>query len=274
MVMGVLNATPDSFSDGGRFLDPDIAIEQAKSMIRQGADIIDVGGESSRPGAVPVEEGEEIRRVLPVVEALSSLGSAAISIDTTKSAVAGAALAAGAHIVNDISAGLSDCKIPETALSAGAGYVLMHMQGTPGTMQACPRYKDAVTEVCSFLRERVLHFRGMGFGLDQLVVDPGIGFGKNDNHNLELLRGLEQFATINCPLMVGVSRKSFIGRILGREMTERLAGGLAAALYAVERGARIIRTHDVKETCDILRMMRILCEGGSRSPQQADNKAS
>jgi len=258
LVMGVLNVTPDSFSDGGQSFTQESAIARGQAMIRQGADLIDVGGESSRPGAAPVDAAEERRRVLPVVEALCSAGGAVISLDTTKAAVARDALTAGVQVINDISAGLLDPSLPGLALEAGAGYILMHMRGTPRTMQQAPVYGDVVTEVRSFLEQRMAHFEQMGFSREQLVLDPGFGFGKTDEHNLALLRGLGTLASLGAPVLAGVSRKSFIGRILGREVSHRQAGSLAAAMFAVERGARILRVHDVLETCDALRMMRIL----------------
>lgn len=253
--MGVLNVTPDSFSDGGRFVDTDRAVAHAQAMARAGADIIDVGGESSRPGSQPVSAEEELRRVIPVIERLADL---LVSIDTTKAAVAEAALAAGARIVNDISALRFDPRMAEVVRAAGAGLVLMHMQGTPQTMQQNPRYDDVVSEVRAFLSERIRLAEAAGIARGQIAVDPGIGFGKTVEHNLKLLAHLDEFCSLGCALVVGVSRKSFIGKLLGRDVHERLAGSLAAAAWAVARGANVVRAHDVAQTVDVARMLDAL----------------
>ena len=267
--MGILNVTPDSFSDGGKFLDSTRAVAQARAMIAAGADIIDVGGESTRPGAAPVTAEEEIRRVLPVVECGSGLSAATsggrgteapptFSVDTTKAAVAEAALRAGARIVNDISALRFDAGMVDVVREHRAGLVLMHMQGTPATMQAQPRYADVVREVREFLAERIAFAVARGIRREQIAVDPGIGFGKKVEHNLELLARLEEFATLGCPVVVGASRKSFLGKITGREPGERTAGSVAAATWAVARGAKILRVHDVAETRDAVRLVEAL----------------
>ena len=249
--MGVLNVTPDSFSDGGKFLDAGKAVEHARQIIRAGADIIDVGGESTRPGSLPVSVEEELQRVLPVIE---QLRDATVSVDTTKSAVAERALAAGARIVNDISAGRFDERMIEVVRDAGAGLVLMHMQGTPQTMQQAPRYDDVVEEVHEFLREHVAFATKAGLEKSQIAVDPGIGFGKTVEHNVALLANLQRLQDLGCAVLVGTSRKSFIGKLLGREANERLWGTAATVAWAVARGAQIVRVHDVVEMVDVVRM--------------------
>jgi dihydropteroate synthase len=251
LVMGILNVTPDSFSDGGAFADAGRAVAHAQAMAAAGADIIDIGGESTRPGAAPASAEEEIRRVAPVIEQLCGL---TISVDTTKATVAERALAAGARIVNDISALRFDARMAEVVRDAGAGLVLMHMQGTPRTMQVEPRYGDVVAEVRDFLVERIAFAESRGIKKTQIAIDPGIGFGKTVEHNLALLAHLETFGGLGCPVLVGASRKSFIGNILSREPQERLAGSVAVAVWAVTHGARIVRVHDVAETVDAVRM--------------------
>ena len=247
LIMGILNVTPDSFSDGGRFLSPDAAVKRALIMEKEGADIIDVGGESSRPGAEPVPVEEELRRVLPVLERLRGKLRIPISIDTTKAEVAEAALRAGASIVNDISALRFDPAMAPLVAKFGAGLVLMHMLGTPKTMQQAPHYEDVVTEVRDFLAERAQYAQSQGIPREAIAVDPGIGFGKTVEHNLELLRRLPELVELGFPVLVGPSRKSFIGAILGLGVEERLEGTLAACAVAVVRGADILRVHDVKE---------------------------
>ncbi len=259
LIMGVLNVTPDSFSDGGKFLGADLAVEYAREMARVGADIIDVGGESTRPGAAPVSAEEEMLRVLPVIELLRDL---VVSVDTTKAAVAEQALAAGARIVNDISALRFDSRMVEVVRDAGAGVVLMHMQGTPQTMQENPHYDDVIAEVRSFLAERVAFAESHGLKKSQIAVDPGIGFGKTVAHNLQMLARLGEFGLLGCPLLVGTSRKSFIGKLLGQReagrrpgMDGRLWGTAATVAWAVAQGARIVRVHDVAEMTDVVRMV-------------------
>lgn len=264
-VMGVLNVTPDSFSDGGRHLALDAALAAAERMIAEGAAVIDVGGESTRPGATPVDADEERRRVLPVIEALAARGlGAPISIDTRKAAVARDALAAGATIVNDVT-GLGDPAMAGAVAEAGAAVVIGHIQGLPETMQADPRYGDVVGEVHAFLaaaRERAV---AAGVASDAVLVDPGIGFGKRLPDNLALIRSAGSFADLG-PVVVGVSRKSFLGTLLDeRPVDDRLAGGLGAAVAAVVAGARLVRTHDVRPTVDALRVAwAIGPAGGSR----------
>ncbi len=254
LVMGIVNVTPDSFSDGGRFLEPQAAVAHALALVDQGAELIDVGGESTRPESVPVSEAEELRRVMPVLEQLSGKLRVPISIDTMKVGVARAALGAGASIVNDAGANREDSAMWELIAQTGAGYVCMHMRGTPRTMQVNPAYGDVVSEVNEFFRERLTRLSSCGVRRDQIIFDPGIGFGKKIEHNLELLGALKGFAGLARPLLVGASRKSFLGKIPGAEPQRRLAAGLACACLAVEAGVQIIRTHDVVETVQAVRM--------------------
>ncbi|MBM4153300.1 MAG: dihydropteroate synthase, partial [Kiritimatiellaceae bacterium] len=235
-IMGILNVTPDSFSDGGQFQTVKSAVDRGLQMLAEGADILDIGGESTRPGAAPVDVAEEIRRTVPVIQALRQHTDALISIDTRKAEVARAALDAGADIVNDISAG-SDARMAAVVAESGAGWVLMHMQGTPQTMQNNPQYADVVSEVRNFFQERMAYALSQRVAVEQVVMDPGIGFGKTDVHNLALLRNLGAFAKLGRPVLMGASRKSVIGRLLGREPADRLAGSLALAVFSVLRGA-------------------------------------
>ena len=251
VIMGILNVTPDSFSDGGRYIEPGPAIERGLQMARDGADILDIGGESSRPGAEPVSTAEEIRRVVPVLTGLAAASDVLLSVDTTKAEVAEQALAAGAHIINDISALTADPAMPEVARRHRAGVVLMHMQGTPRTMQAGPAYGDVVEEVARYLADRVRSLADAGLDPSRVVVDPGLGFGKTVEHNVALLRGLPRLARLGRPVLVGASRKSFLGHLTGRAVDERLAPSLAALAFAVQQGAHILRVHDVKESCEV-----------------------
>jgi dihydropteroate synthase len=247
LVMGILNVTPDSFSDGGRWLDPEAAIARGHELVAEGADVVDVGGESSRPGADSVEEAEELRRVVPVVEALAP--HVRVSVDTVKPAVALAALDAGATLVNDVSASLA-----EVAAAHGAGWVAMHMQGEPRTMQDDPRYDDVVGEVMAFLAERGEH--GRAAGVVEVWVDPGIGFGKTASHNLSLLRHLRALVDAGRPVMVGTSRKGFLGRIAaGAGPDDRLEGSVATAVWAAEQGAGMVRVHDVAATVQAMKVV-------------------
>jgi dihydropteroate synthase len=250
--MGVLNVTPDSFSDGGLYLDPGSAVAHGERLAEEGADLIDVGGESTRPGAEPVSEVEELRRVVPVIEQLARKVSVPISIDTAKAPVARAALAAGASFINDVSALRLDRGMAAFVAGSGADVCLMHMQGEPRTMQEDPRYEDVVSEVKSFLEERLAFAVAEGIPASRIWLDPGIGFGKTLEHNLELLRRLDEIVAIGRPVVVGASRKRFIGALTGRSEPERLAGSLAAAVLAYERGASMLRVHDVQETRDAL----------------------
>jgi dihydropteroate synthase len=253
LVMGIVNVTPDSFSDGGQFLDAEAAIAHGRELIAEGADILDIGGESTRPGADPVDAGEEIRRVIPVIEALAADG-ARVSIDTTKAEVARRALDAGATIVNDVSAFRFDPELPAVVAEAGATCVLMHMLGEPRTMQKDPRYEEVVTDVKRFLEERIAYATGAGVDEQSIWVDPGIGFGKTLDHNLELIARLDEIAAIGRPVVFGASRKSFLGKLTGRQVDERLAGTIAANIIAHERGARVFRVHDVGPTVDALKV--------------------
>lgn len=254
LIMGIVNVTPDSFSDGGKFLDVDAAVAHALELFSQGAEILDIGGESTRPGAEPVSEVEELRRVIPVIKKLAATLKIPLSIDTMKPAVAQAALAAGASIVNDVAANRSDDAMWKIVAESGAGYVCMHAQGSPQTMQKNPAYKNIVDEVAAFFLERLENLKAMGVKAEQIAFDPGIGFGKSLEHNLSLLAGLGSFAKLGRPLLLGVSRKSFIGKFLGAETNQRLPASLACATLAVADGVQIIRTHDVAETVQAIRM--------------------
>ena len=254
LVMGIVNVTPDSFSDGGRYFDSVAAVEHGLELVSEGADIIDVGGESTRPNAKPVTEEEELRRVLPVIEHLARQVKVPISVDTQKPIVARAALAAGASIVNDIAANRTDTEMWQVVARARAGYVAMHMQGRPETMQISPVYQDVVREVGEFFSDRLRRLEQAGVRAEQVVLDVGFGFGKTLDHNLELLAALNRFTRFERPLLLGVSRKSFIGKLLGLEMEDRLPAALACSCWAVYSGAQMIRTHDVSATVAALRM--------------------
>jgi dihydropteroate synthase len=254
MVMGIVNVTPDSFSDGGRYLDAKAAVERGLMLVGEGAEIIDVGGESTRPRAMPVDEAEELRRVLPVVEELAGKIKVPISIDTMKPGVARAALDAGASIVNDVAANRAENAMWRVVAEAKAGYICMHMQGVPQTMQVNPTYSDVVEDVEKFFSERINRLNDCGVASEQIILDPGIGFGKTPGHNLQLLGGLRKFTKLERPLLLGVSRKSFIGKLFGTELAARLPAALASASLAVEAGVQIIRAHEVAETVQALRM--------------------
>jgi dihydropteroate synthase len=260
-LMGILNVTPDSFSDGGLHLDASAAIDAGLRMMEEGADLIDVGGESTRPGAEAVDAREELRRVLPVVEALASKG-VPVSIDTGKAEVAEKALAAGAMVVNDVTA-FSDADMAEVCARAGCTVCLMHMKGDPRTMQQNPRYTDVVAEVASYLRERAESAEEAGVNRSNIWIDPGIGFGKTAEHNVALVKNLDQLAALDYPVLVGVSRKSFIGRILGSAEQpllpeQRLEGTLAAQVVAQLKGAKVIRAHDVLSSRRTIAMVAAL----------------
>lgn len=245
LVMGIVNATPDSFSDGGRYLDPMAAVDHGLRLAAEGADLLDVGGESTRPGADPVPADDELRRVLPVVRALAKRTAVPVSVDTMKAAVAQACLDAGAAVVNDV-AGLRDPAMAGVCAAAGAGVVVMHMQGTPQTMQADPRYGDVVAEVGDFFAERLRTLEAAGLPPERVALDPGIGFGKTMPHNLTLLARLGEYQRFGRPVVLGVSRKGVIGTVVGRERSERLAGSLAVACFAVAaNAAQVVRVHDV-----------------------------
>jgi dihydropteroate synthase len=248
--MGIVNVTDDSFSDGGRFRDPARAIEHGLQLRADGADLVDVGGESTRPGADPVPADEELRRVLPVIEALARAG-VAVSVDTMKPAVMRAAIAAGCAVVNDVNAFLATGAV-EAVAQADVGLVVMHMQGTPRTMQQAPKYDDVVAEVGAFLRERATALETAGIAHGRIALDPGFGFGKGLEHNRALFRALPALVEMGYPLLVGVSRKKMIGDYTGRAVGERSAGSVAAALLAAQNGASLLRVHDVRETVDAL----------------------
>jgi dihydropteroate synthase len=257
LIMGVVNVTPDSFSDGGKFFDAEAAVAHALKLVADGAEILDIGGESTRPGATPVSEQEELRRVIPVIEKLAAQVKVPISIDTTKPGVARAALAAGASIVNDIGAAAhtEDFSMWKVVAENHAGYVVMHAPGSPLALPENPVYRDVVREVSGFFSERLgLMLNEIGIAMEQVILDVGIGFGKTPEHNLALLAGLKTFARWRRPLLIGVSRKSFIGKLLGVETENRLPASLACAILAVGDGANIIRTHDVAATVQAVRM--------------------
>lgn len=255
LVMGVLNVTPDSFSDGGQFFSIEAALERAGQMLREGADLLDVGGESTRPGAAPVPVEEEIQRVIPVIQQLAARVKTPISIDTQKPEVARAALLAGASIVNDIAANRTDDTMWRVVAEFRAGYVAMHMQGTPQTMQQNPAYADVVREVGDFFAGRLARLEALGVRREQVALDPGIGFGKTLEHNLQLLGSLPRFAQHGRPVLLGVSRKSFLRNFTGAESpVERLPGALACAALAVRDGVQILRVHDVRETVHAARV--------------------
>ena len=258
-VMGVLNVTPDSFSDGGRFVGRDAALRQAEAMARDGAAIIDVGGESTRPGAADVPEQAELDRVLPVIEAVVRAVGVPVSIDTSKPAVMRAAVAAGAAMINDIRALREDGAL-QAAVELQCPVCLMHMQGEPRTMQDEPEYRDIVAEVGEFLADRVRACVAAGLAEEQIIVDPGFGFGKTPRHNIELLANLRQLRALGRPVLAGLSRKSTLGELTGRDVGERMAASVAAAVIAVMEGAAIIRAHDVRETVDALRVATAVME--------------
>lgn len=266
LIMGVLNVTPDSFSDGGRYLDVERALAHAASLVREGADIVDVGGESTRPGAVGVGAEEEARRVVPVIAQIRARYDVAVSIDTSKARVAKAAIEAGACIINDVTALRGDAEMAPLAASTGAGLILMHMQGTPRSMQQRPFYRDVVEEVAACLQGQADLAQACGVGRSRVAIDPGIGFGKNLEHNVTLLRELKRFAGFGFPLVLGVSRKSFIASLLGDEkMSARAWPTVALTSYAVESGARLIRVHDVAPNVQAARMTEAILHGaGSR----------
>jgi dihydropteroate synthase len=252
--MGIVNVTPDSFSDGGKFPDANAAVRYALNLVDEGAEILDLGGESTRPDAKSVSEKEELRRVIPVIEKLARKVKIPLSIDTLKPAVARAALRAGASIVNDVAANRSDDAMWKIVAEFRAGYICMHAQGDPQTMQKNPRYRNVVHDVKAFFQERFKKMKAAGLAPEQIVFDPGIGFGKTVEHNLQLLANLKTFAELKRPLLLGVSRKSFIEKISGAKLNERLPASLACATLAIESGTHIVRTHDVAATVQTLRM--------------------
>jgi dihydropteroate synthase len=250
--MGIVNVTPDSFFDGGRYLKPEVAVAHAIRLVEEGADIVDIGAESTRPGATPVDEAEELRRLIPVVSSVAKTVRVPLSVDTSKAGVARAAIDAGAVIINDVTALRGDPAMAELAADTGAGVILMHMKGTPSTMQQAPRYEDVVDEISTFFSERLRFSMERGIARSRVILDPGIGFGKLLHDNLDILAHLHAFAQFDCPVLVGLSRKAFIGQITGRPVDDRLWGSAAAVALAVWQGAQIIRVHDVGPMRDVV----------------------
>ena len=264
LVMGVLNATPDSFSDGGEYNSTDKAVARIKKMVNQGADIIDIGGESTRPGAKPVPEKEELQRVIPIIEqAAANHPQTLFSIDTTKYGVAESALEAGVHIINDVSGLQMELDLAKLAAKYSSGYILMHMQGEPDYMQENPQYENVLKDICAFFKKQVKLLENASVSGKSIILDPGIGFGKNLGHNLKILNRLPEFHTLGYPLLIGASRKSMIGKILNdRPVDGRLAGTVAVHYHAMMHGARILRVHDVKEAHDSIRVFQAITQEG------------
>ena len=258
-VMGILNVTPDSFSDGGYYLDVERAVAHAKRMVAEGATLIDIGGESSRPGASAVSISEELARILPVIRAIVDTVDVLLSVDTYKAEVARHALEAGAHLINDITALRGDTAMAAVVSEMEAGLILMHMKGTPRTMQQAPQYDDVVSEIYDSLQTSIKAAESEGINADRIIIDPGIGFGKTVEHNLEILKRLTEFRGLHKPLLIGTSRKSFIGNILGLPVTERVEGTTATTCWAIIHGADIVRVHDVKANVRAAQMTDVLC---------------
>ena len=265
-IMGILNVTADSFSDGGLYLNPQLAVKRAEEMLQEGADLIDVGGQSSRPGAVPVPETVERERVVPVVREIVKRFKALVSVDTYRSAVAAACLDAGAVLINDISAMRFDPKMAPLIADNDASVVLMHMQGTPKTMQQAPHYDQVVDDVYVFLHDRLQEAIQHGISRQKIIVDPGFGFGKTVQHNLALLKGLATFQALGQPLLVGTSRKSFLGHLLKREVWDRLEGTLSSVIYAISQGAAVVRVHDVGPVVQAVRLANALAQPSVAAP--------
>lgn len=264
LIMGIVNVTPDSFSDGGQHASTERAVAHGLELVRQGTDILDIGGESTRPGATPVSIEEELARVVPVVTELASQVAVPISVDTYKAEVARRCLAAGSRIVNDVTALTGDPAMPEVVAKAGAGVVLMHMQGNPQTMQQAPRYADVLVEIRGYLEARLQQLAAQGIAAERTVLDPGIGFGKTREHNLILLARLNELGNLGRPVCLGVSRKGFLGRLLDRPVERRLASSLAAACWAAAHSAaHILRVHDVEETLDAMKVIAAIAEQGT-----------
>ena len=261
LIMGILNVTPDSFSDGGQHLKRENAVAFGLRMAQEGADIVDVGGESTRPGASEVSAQEEMDRVIPVIEELGGKTDTIISVDTRRAVVARRAVKAGARIINDVSAMTADMHMPDVAGEFGTGVILMHMQGSPRTMQDNPEYHDIVGEVSEYLRSRVDEMTARGLDRETLAIDPGIGFGKRVEHNIRLLADLAAFGACGVPVVVGLSRKSFLGKLTGRGTDARLAASLGALVFCILNGAHVMRVHDVKESCDAVRVAIALRKG-------------
>jgi dihydropteroate synthase len=264
-LMGIVNVTPDSFSDGGLYLRSDVAIGHAEVLVREGADLLDIGGESTRPGARAVSAEEELSRIGPVVDGLRDVG-VPISIDTSKAAVAEGALDAGARIVNDVTAFRGEPELAALCAERDCGVVLMHMQGTPRTMQSSPAYDDVVDDVRSFLAGRIEFATAEGIAEERIWVDPGIGFGKTVDHNLELLRRLSELAELGRPIVIGTSRKSFIGRLTGREVADRVGGTIASTVLALRAGAEVLRVHDVASVRDAVRTAEAIIARTAAAP--------
>jgi len=253
-LMGILNVTPDSFSDGGQFINTEIAIEYARQMVAEGARIIDIGGESTRPGSMRIDQNTELDRVIPVIEVVSKWEDVLVSVDTYKSQVAAAAIEAGAHIVNDISGGRLDPNMLSLIAGSGSGFVMMHMQGLPETMQQNPVYDDVINAIYVYFQEGIKNAVSAGVKIDQIILDPGIGFGKTLEHNLTIIKRLNEFESLGRPLLMGVSRKSFIDKISPATVQQRLPGSLVAGMKSIDTGARILRVHDVAETMQALKI--------------------
>lgn len=267
LILGIVNVTPDSFSDGGRLASPEDAVAHGVELVRQGADILDIGGESTRPGSLPVTQDEELRRVLPVVRGLARQVSVPLSVDTSKAEVAWQCLDAGAHIINDVTALAGDPAMPDVARDSQAGVILMHMQGTPATMQLDPQYEDVVSDVIRFLQSRLHDLFTRGIAADRIALDPGIGFGKTQQHNLTLLARLAELRNLGRPVCLGVSRKGFIGRLTGQPVDQRLVGSVAAlAASVLEGAAHIVRVHDVQATRDAVAIWAAVAEAREINP--------
>ena len=263
LVMAVLNATPDSFSDGGKWFRARDAVRRAREMTAAGADLVDIGGESTRPGAAPVSLAEELRRVVPVIERLASSVRIPISVDTSKAEVAARAIAAGASIVNDVTALHGDPQMASMVADSRAAVILMHMRGSPDTMQRSPRYRDVASEVERFLLDATATAQRSGIERSRILIDPGLGFGKTVTHNLQLMHALPRLASLGFPVVIGPSRKSFIGRVLNAEISDRLYGTLACVAQAFYGGAHLVRVHDVKPAADLLRMLEAIEKAGN-----------
>lgn len=270
-LMGILNVTPDSFYDGGRFLDEEKAISRALELAAQGIDILDIGGESSRPGSEPIPAEEELKRVLPVIKTIRPRVKCLLSIDTTKAVVAKAALEEGVEIINDISALRADPEMSQVVAESKAGVILMHMKGTPKTMQLNPSYQDVISEITSFFQERMAAAQEKGIKAEQIILDPGIGFGKRLEDNLKLINGLDSFLFLGRPLLVGISRKSFIGQVLNLPPEERLEGTIASAIISFLRGASILRVHDPMAISRAVRVAEAILASGSSYPQKKES---
>jgi dihydropteroate synthase len=262
LVMGIINVTPDSFSDGGLYVEPKPALNKAREIIEDGADIIDIGGESSRPGADPVEIEEELERVIPIIKKIRGFSNIPISIDTTKAETASQAISAGADMVNDISALRNDSEMAEVVAENGRPVILMHMLGKPKTMQVDPIYRDCISEIMQFFSERIHYCLNKGIPRDKIILDPGIGFGKRLNDNLTIINRIAEFRTFGCPLMLGTSRKSFIGLVTGEkdQPEKRIGGSLASEIIGIQNGADIVRVHDVAETVEAIKLLLALRE--------------